>query len=288
MLGFARKSTPKSRGAFDNDRVNHGGSENHHFGESSSTSPVQRSQAETAVCQLAKSRKGITDPRPKNGLDRMPSIDFSPDGVYATHVRNRSRMFFVCVLKARKFFIDKGIALDKTLFSDTAAAQVGSGMRSLPGVIDPVSGVMVPGSDSIDAAHRVNTTFNVAKAVSMGMPMLLAQDFEAMSSGTSQQFQKSNITADKVIDSIQTEYKNKILTDISTDTSHAYTKAIITAYLKKCESVLKEKQATLPMAKSDKNYLKYAAYRRAFLVIQEQLNDDSLAYEVQLELVDPP
>lgn len=241
--------------------------------------PVQRSKSSGAICQLGK-RKRIDDTRPPNLLDRQPSIEFSEDGAYADHVRKRARVFIGAVLQARKKVLQSGNAPDKSLFTDHAAAQVGQGMRKLPGIVDPSSGAVVPGSKSMDAAHRLNTTFVPAKAVALGMTQAEADDLEALTSGTSQQFQKSNITADKAIDKIQTEHKNKLLSDPSTDVSMAFTEKAVEEYLDDLETELAKKQIPIP-AKSDKDYMKAAAYSRAHSVVTDQkANASAIAQEI--------
>jgi len=94
-----------------------------------------------------------------------------------------------------------GAKISKDMFTDTAAGQVGTGIRH--------------GSTKRDAAHMMNTTY-VPQTGAKVPNQSRVHEFLRLSSATTQQTQRANVSSDKVIDSVQTIYKNKVLSHYAT------------------------------------------------------------------------
>lgn len=233
------------------------------------------------IIQCGKSRVNVPDTRLPNGVDIMPTLNF---GEYYKHVELRTIAFFIVTLKVRRAVEDAGKNPIPTLLTDHAAAQTGIGLRGQSG-IQYYNGTPVHGTDKIDAAHRMNTTLNVHVATSLGVPQTLADELHAISAGTSQQFQASNITADKIIDGCQTKAKNEMFSSVS-KTDEAFLDSHLKNYLESCEKELLVKIKAHPIpAPGDSGYLKAKSYEIAYQVIVKQLNDiKSVKQEIINEL----
>lgn len=229
-------------------------------------------------------RDKLPDTRQDNGLDRMPSVNF---GAYAAHVSSRTKMFFIVILKARLAVLAASHTPTTALFTNHAAAQTGVGMRGQPG-FQTMGGTPVHGSNNVDAAHRMNTTLNPTAAATQGMSPTLVNELYTLSAGTSQQFQASNVTSDKIIDSCQSATKDSILLSPAT-TDIAFLKSHLTTYLTKCQAdlLIKVTQHAASWAPGVVNnaFIKAHSYKTAYDVISDQLNNiDSLVTEIWSEL----
>ena len=120
---------------------------------------------------------------------------------YCAHVRSRMTLPFVVWLGVVRLHAMHGAKISTGMFTDTAAGQVGTGIRH--------------GSTRRDAAHMMNTTY-VPQTGAKVPNQARVQEFLRLSRATTQQTQRANVSSDKVIDSVQTIYKNKILSRYAT------------------------------------------------------------------------
>jgi GNAT superfamily N-acetyltransferase len=145
-------------------------------------------------------RKHIDDTRVLPGA-QVPSRE-----TVLEHTRLRITVFIRLLAEAVKKVLDNGGTVTNKLFTDTAAAQVGTGFRLQGGK-----------EARHDAAHISRLTFNIYeyyKAINQPpsmMPTQSMQSLEEMSAATTNEWQTTNLGPDKVIDSIQTTLKNKWL-----------------------------------------------------------------------------
>lgn len=131
---------------------------------------------------------------------------------YMLHVASRTEVFFKQVLAVALMVKKKGGVVSPKLFSDHAEVQVQSGQRH--------EGVeAVRGEKKWDAAHLMNTSLvpkEYAKQSKQDVDSEDVQERWVASGATVNQFQKSNVSADKVIDSHQTLIKDEMLHALQT------------------------------------------------------------------------
>ncbi|WP_223280239.1 DUF4157 domain-containing protein [Nostoc sp. PA-18-2419] len=153
---------------------------------------------------VMRGRDHLGDDRQLPGM-RVPDMEMQQ---YAEHVQTRVVLFFSVTSKALRQILGTGRQVPPKLFHPHAMAQIGSGYRG------DKEQETVKGELRYDAAHYMNTTLNQQTyASAMGIPIDSheVQDLYSLTAATSNQFQTSNVSSDKVIDSLQTEYVNKMI-----------------------------------------------------------------------------
>lgn len=159
----------------------------------------------SAVVQRAR-RDKVEDTRELPGAN-VPDLMMES---YKSHVATRTVRFFQHLVSTAANIIRHKGMVRPSLYSDHARVQVQSGQRHK----GPET---VPGENNWDAAHLMNTSLDRRQyAVETGQ-MVDDPDVEARyvaSGATINQFQKSNVSADKIIDKQQTDTKNELLGEL--------------------------------------------------------------------------
>ena len=152
---------------------------------------------------VQRSRTKVEDTRKFPGAS-VPDLSMLS---YKDHVATRTVVFFQQVLSAALMVIKKKKTVTPNLFTDHARVQVQSGQRH--------KGVeTVVGENNWDAAHLMNTSLVPELYANLTGQQLDSEDVQARwvaSGATVNQFQKSNVSADKAIDLQQTNIKNEML-----------------------------------------------------------------------------
>jgi len=129
---------------------------------------------------------------------------------YKLHVAARTVRFFQQLVSAAFEIRERGGTVRPSLFSDHARVQVQVGQRHK----GPET---VPGENAWDAAHLMNTSLNAREYAHETGQMVDDDDVRGRyiaTGATQNQFQKSNVSADKVIDKQQTTTKDELLGEL--------------------------------------------------------------------------
>ena len=205
-------------------------------------------------------------------------------GTYGDHVGMRTSNFvFLLYLTAEMLDHFKIGETYRTFLSDKAEGQVGSGFR-----------LGKDYTEKWDAAHMCNCTFrkvHFTGAMSKQSIVCSSQTAEmleaiyTMSSATTPQFQKANVSADKVIDSWQTEAKNKFLNACQSG-NRPSVEDFLQDYLKTLAERLADKLETI-LGTDSGSLAKKAIYEKALETVGDQWkNAGNLAwnYAGQLQI----
>lgn len=230
------------------------------------------------VVQLGK-RKHLPD-------DRTDPAAVVPDlkmESYGTHVGDRTLRFFQQVLGAAKMILDHdGGTLRKTLFSDNAEVQVQKGKRQ------KTSGSMIKGEGDFDAAHIMNTSLNWEEYAAETGQDSDSEDVQSRllaSAATVNQFQRSNVSADKLIDAQQTSSKNEMLGQLADGSSldEKFIEGHVNKYLDNLLNKIGDKvDITQSISGTD---IKIDSYIKAHNVLQlQKMNIGRLLNDINAEL----
>ncbi|HEY0764068.1 MAG TPA: hypothetical protein VGD61_16955 [Pyrinomonadaceae bacterium] len=160
----------------------------------------------SSVIQRAR-RDKVEDTRYMPGAS-VPDLNMDS---YKLHVASRTVRFFQQVVSAAFEIHERGGMVRPALFTDHARVQVQVGQRHK----GPET---VPGQNAWDAAHLMNTSLNPREYATQTGQAVDDSDVQGRyvaSGATVNQFQKSNVSADKVIDSQQTQTKNEMLGELN-------------------------------------------------------------------------
>lgn len=167
---------------------------------------VSRANTQTnAVIQRAR-RDKVEDTRYLPGAS-VPDLNMDS---YKLHVGARTIRFFQQLVSAAFEIRERGGMVRPGLFTDHARVQVQVGQRHK-------GAETVPGENNWDAAHLMNTSLNpreYAAETGQAVDDPDVQGRYVASGATQNQFQKSNVSADKIIDAQQTQTKNELLGEL--------------------------------------------------------------------------
>ncbi|HET6975247.1 MAG TPA: hypothetical protein VFI24_02915 [Pyrinomonadaceae bacterium] len=155
---------------------------------------------------IQRARDKVPDSRSLPGAS-VPDLNMES---YKLHVASRTVRFFQQVLSVALAVLDHGGSVRPRLFTDHAKVQVQVGQRHK----GPES---VPGENNWDAAHLMNTSLNrheYAAETGQGVDDDDVRGRYVATGATVNQFQKSNVSADKIIDTQQTVTKNEMLGEL--------------------------------------------------------------------------
>jgi Domain of unknown function (DUF4157) len=234
---------------------------------------VQGKSAEPLLDQM--SGQGGRAPAVQHVRDKLDDSHISsvtvPDpgmSQYKAHVRMRVTHFFKMVLSAATLYRHSATTPIPRLFTNNAAAQEGNGFR-LHGASS------LRGDQNFDAAHLMNTTLIPTAFNGTNAPQDSVDELYRASAATTNQFQTSNVSSDKVIDSWQTRTVGGIIGAINGGAAIdvALVNAQLQGFLTSLGADLRARfDPTTPPPPSDK--LKYESYKAASEEIDEILNSD--------------
>jgi hypothetical protein len=219
-----------------------------------------------SVVQRAK-RTQLADTRTLPGAS-VPDLKME---TYKLHVAGRTVRFFQQILSAALAVMRKGGNVSHRLFTDHAKVQVQTGQRHKGQV------VTVVGENNWDAAHLMNTSLDsreYAKQTGQNEDDEDVQRRLLASGATMNLFQKSNVSADKVIDTQQTVTKNAMLSRLSTLGSSfdaQFVRGFLKDYLTNLEDNLGFRADTTGLISGTD--IKDDSYTAAHEVISAQLKD---------------
>jgi hypothetical protein len=202
---------------------------------------------------------------------------------FKDHVKMRTTLFILSlatgVYLLRALGISKGFS---NFFADKAALQSGTGMYMSPG----------PTQQKYDAAHFCNCSFlhklaltnTKLSPVPSGL-VAMAEELARLTSATSMEFKGANVSADKVIDTVQTSCKNQLLLHIEGNPGQsvdAFASAAVDHYLTEVRKQLTSKDVKGKVEKAK-------IYAAAIEAITEQIKEvssvkRSIAEELQHRL----
>ena len=201
---------------------------------------------------------------------------------YQAHVKQRVGHFFWVFVKAvllYRRYNDPKKEIPRSLFTDTAAVQEGVGYR-LKDMKETLRGEY-----RWDAAHLMNTSLNKSAYKDLILSTddsKLLDDLHRVSGATTNQFQTSNVSSDKVIDAWQTHYKNSIIKQLNQGEvmDCEFLKKKIENFVNGLLEVMTGKSEDLKATTSTQ--IKFDSYRTAVNALKE-IKPELLAFEIWKE-----